>query len=161
MGFNSASPLLTESVSNVTATNSVELGTRKCVDSRDYVYVYNAGGSDINPTYGVTVSGGTGYSVTVSSVTSNSPLVGVVRNATLTTGTYGWAVVRGATNIEVNADTSLGTGTAEQCAVLGDDGVFSRVTGATGYIANALGGAYALAVTASGGSVLARINGIG
>jgi hypothetical protein len=152
-----------ESVSAVTATNSIGPGARQWVSGNEYVYVYNGGNSQIPPTYGATLSqtvGTSGYTVTVSSVTSASPLAGVVKHATLTTGTYGWLLVKGIATAEVNADTSLGTTHAESVAVLGTDGVFSRVTGATGYLALGAGGAYAMGATASGGSVLCKIFGV-
>ena len=41
-------PIATESVSAVTATPSVEVGTRRYYKGKDYIYCYNAGGSQIS-----------------------------------------------------------------------------------------------------------------
>lgn len=88
-------PAYAESVSAVTATPSVQLGARRMESGEEYCYVYNAGGEQIPPGYGCILSAVTGYSVTVSSLTQVGGFFGVVKNATLTTGTYGWVVVKG------------------------------------------------------------------
>ena len=152
-----------ESVSNVTATNSVQPGARRSLGGIQYVYVYNGGGEDINPTYGATLGetvGTSGYTVTVSSTTSISPLAGVVKHATLTTDTYGWLLVNGICTCEVGTTTSLGTAAGEHVACLGEDGTVERVTGATGYLALGFGSVYALGKTAAGGSALCFVNGV-
>lgn len=109
-----------ESVSAVTATKSagLALGTIRYEAYNDemakYKYVYNGGNSAINPTYGCTVlSGASGaYTVTVSSVASQSVCQGVVVHSTLTTGTYGWVMTEGACTFEVGADVSFAAGEA-------------------------------------------------
>jgi len=142
-----------ESVSAVTTTNTVELGTRRTEGENDYIYVYNNGASDINPGHGATVSALTGYSVTVSSVTSINPCIGVCMHTTFTTATYGWLVTKGIAVVEATANTGIAVGDA---LVLGTDGVHTRLTGATGYFFPAH--AYAVAATASGGSSSAFIH---
>lgn len=102
MSIQSLSPIMFESVSAVTATPSVELGTRRIDAGNAYIYVYNDGNSQIsqglmgrNP---ATLS--SGYSVTVTNAASGAGgmfVVGVAHNATLTTGTYGWLMTRGVT----------------------------------------------------------------
>jgi len=122
--------LHTESVSNVTATNSVELGTRRTTGNKEYVYVFNAGGEQASPGQGVIVSALSGYSVTVSSLTETTPVFGVVNEATLTTDTYGWVVVRG--HCQLKAPTNTGLAVGDNLSP-GDDGVHARITAITGY----------------------------
>lgn len=118
-----------EGVSNVTATNSVEVGMQRIDGDEEYRYVYNAGNSQINPGNGCVLSAVTGYSVTVSSTTSADFLVGVVKHATLTTGTYGWVVTRGFTSVEMGGTS--GTVAAGGLIELGDDGEFYPVSNTT------------------------------
>lgn len=100
--------------SMVTATkgaNDPELGTRWQVGGREYVFVYNAGNSQISVGRAATLSGVTGYSVTVSSTINADHIVGVCYNATLTTGTYGWLLTRGIGTIITSTSVALATGT--------------------------------------------------
>lgn len=117
--FNAA-PILFESVSAVTATNSVDLGTKRFVGDEEYIYVYNAGGSQISTGRVATVSAVTGYSVTVSSV-SGAFIIGACKNATLTTATYGWLVTKGWVDGATNgmASTALAGGDPVQAAADG------------------------------------------
>ena len=89
--------LFTESVSATTATPTVELGTTRTVAGRDYVYGYN-GGKEASVNKVVVLSGVSNYTFVVtyatSVVTSPTPL-GVVRNATIAAGSYGWVMTRG------------------------------------------------------------------
>lgn len=110
MAFNSLSPVIFESVSTVTATNSVELGTRLYVGGRNYCYVYNGGNSQISVGEGCTVTATSGYTVTVSTVTMVDAPAGFCYHATLTTGTYGWVVTRGHTKIKTPADSICSAG---------------------------------------------------
>lgn len=101
-----ALPVEAESVSNVTATNSVDLGTVRVVAGEEYVYVYNDGGSQISVGYGAVMSGNTGFSVTVSANTFFNYPIGVCKHATLTTATYGWLLTKGFTNLKMEASSS-------------------------------------------------------
>jgi hypothetical protein len=114
----------------VTATNTVELGTIREQGGDVYKYMYNNGNSQINPGQCVTITALTGYSVTVSTTTSISPVFGVVKHATMTTGTYGWVLTQG--QAPLRAETNTGLAVADP-VVAGTDGVNSRKTGATGY----------------------------
>lgn len=78
-----------ESVSAVTATQSSELGTIREQGGDKYIYAYNNGATQAIPGNCVMISALTGPSFTVSTVTSVSPVFGVVKHATFTTGTYG------------------------------------------------------------------------
>jgi hypothetical protein len=125
MSYYSNSPVLFNGVSMVTATlgaNDPEVGTLAEVGDEKYLFVYNAGNSQISPGYGATVSGVTGYSVTVSSVTMIDELVGVCKHSTLTTGTYGWLMVRGFGTAKMPANSGCAAG---QLLTVGADGVFA------------------------------------
>jgi len=122
----------TESVSAVTATNSVPLGTRRIENGNEYVYVYNTG-TTAAVGYGVIQSLNSCFSVTVSSAVGNK-CFGVVQNASLTTTYYGWVLVRGVGKAHMG-DTATGNHTAAtgEGLYLGTNGAFEGVTtGATG-----------------------------
>ena len=125
-----------ESVSNVTATNSVEVGIERKEGDETYRYVYNAGNSQIPPSYGCVLSAVTGYSVTISSTTSVDFLVGVVKHSTITTGTYGWVMTQGFCPVEMEADNSCAAG---QILALAADGEFALKSNSTGYPTPAVG----------------------
>lgn len=88
-------PALPESVSNVTNTNSVNLGEVRFKDGEEYIYVYNAGAQQILPGQFGVLSANSGYSVTVSSITMYDYPIGFVKHTTITTGAYGWLLTRG------------------------------------------------------------------
>lgn len=120
--------IVEEGVSQVTATNSVELGAEVLVGTDAYVYVYNAGNSQISKGKGVTVSAVSGYSVSVSSV-SGDLLIGVCKHSTIATGYYGWVVKRGFVDGVTNAMASTAI-VAGDVVQLGVDGGFAKgVTG--------------------------------
>ena len=149
-------PVSFAGVSQVTATlgtNDPEPGYRQTVGDEDYIFVYNAGNSQISPSYGAIVSAVSGYSVTVSSTTSVDFLIGVCKHATLTTGTYGWLVTRGFTQIEFGANNSCAAGGLVQ---LGADGAFGNNLISTGNVGNVVG--KAMEAAASGASATAFIN---
>jgi hypothetical protein len=161
MGFESAAPILFESVSNVTATlgaNSPELGTRINKSGNEWTFVYNAGGEQIAPRRGVIVSAVSGYSVSVSSVTQASKMFGVCVNATATTGTYFWAQTGGFVDIKNGmASTALA---AAELVELGADGVFVHppaAATAAGHHTFACG--YIMAATGSAGTAGMFISG--
>jgi hypothetical protein len=152
-----------ESISAVTATNSVDLGSRRVDKGESYVYAYNAGGLQIDPSYGVKlVTGCSGYSVAATALADvANPCVGIVKHATLTTATYGWVMTKGFSNLEAPADSTI---TGDYVAIaLGVSGTFSPVyqTFTTDIIGQGTFTAcgYALgADTASGGSFYGFIN---
>jgi len=149
-------PVKFGSISMVTATlgdNDPEPGYEAKVGDEKYVFVYNAGNSQIPPTYGATVSAVTGYSVTLSSITSVDFLIGICKHATLTTATYGWLMTRGFATVEMEADNSC---TAGQILALAADGEFALKSNSTGYPTPAVGKAQA--AIASGGSGAAFIS---
>lgn len=109
-------PVIFESVSNVTATNSVDLGTRVRVGAREFVYVYNGSDTQISIGEGAIMQTGTsGFTVCVSSVTNVDYFAGVVYHTTMTTNTYGWLLVRGACKYKMVAN-SVATASDLLCA---------------------------------------------
>ncbi len=129
--------LFNESVSAVTATPSILLGTHRFEQGDDYVYVYNNGTTQISVGNGCILSGTTGYSVTVSSVTSVDTYFGVCKHTTLTTATYGWGVTRGFVSLKAVANSGLASA---DYVMAGDNGTFCvPSTVVTGYIGNFCG----------------------
>lgn len=128
MAFQSVGPVCFESVSAVTASPSVEVGTIRIEGDEKYVYVYNAGTSQLSVGRGATVSGVSGYSVTVSSI-SGDMLVGFCKHATLTTGTYGWLVTRGFVDSVTNAMASTALVAGDVIQAGADGGIAKGVTG--------------------------------
>jgi len=143
----SNSPVCFEGVSQVTSTNSVDVGTRRIVDDEHYIYCYNAGNSVIAPHLGVTLSAVTGYSVTVSSLTSLDLMIGINKHTTIATGQYGWIMTQGFSLFGAHANNSFAAGAIIAGAV---DGAFidkSASTTVTGPIYGK-----AMEAVASGGS---------
>jgi len=136
MGVHGISPVRFEGVSQVTATNSVELGTTCQFEGNEYMYVYNAGNSQASKGHAVVLSGTTGYSVTVSSLTMTDFAVGMVKHATLTTATYGWVMTRGFATFIAGASDSFASGNP---IALGVDGAFVNKTLSTGFISPHVG----------------------
>jgi hypothetical protein len=153
-----------ESVSSVTATNSVDLGTRRYWQGADYVYVYN-GSSNEQLTTGrgaKLASGSTGYTadvaVAAAATFSAAALMGVCVHATFTTGTYGWLMTRGFAQVENFGATSIGAGESLQ---LHTSGTFTRSTAPTAiaiYSPRFVGIATAAQATTTTGSFTAYIN---
>jgi len=146
-----------ESVSNVTATNSVQLGSKREYGGNTYRYVYNNGTTQASPGFGVIISGLSGWSVTVSSITESSPFVGVVVHTTLTTATYGWVLTKGLAKVEIDLDQDVVTA---QKLYAGPDGVFQPVTNTTAFSQSSIPviQGYTLGTTASAGSVAAIVH---
>ena len=131
MSVYNVSPVAFGSVSMVTASlgaNDPEVGTVRRVGDEEYVFVYNAGNSQVSVGYGATVSAVTGYSVSVSSVASDFA-IGVCVHATLTTGTYGWLMKKGFGNFKAAADSSVAAGAG---LILGADGVWASPSATSG-----------------------------
>lgn len=133
MSFNSPLNANFAGVSQVTATlgkNDPELGTRASFGGNEYLFVYNAGNSQISVGRAATLSGVTGYSVTVSTTINADHVVGVCYHATLTTGTYGWLLTRGIGTVITSTSVALVTGTVATVQADGywDNLVISGVT---------------------------------
>lgn len=111
-------------------TNDPQVGDFCEESGRRFVFCYNDGGASAAAGFGVRLnSGATGYSVTVSSVSSADYLIAVVRNATLTTGAYAWLVCRGITPVQMGANASAAV---MQTLELSVNGTFAQVSNTTG-----------------------------
>lgn len=154
MSLNGLDPIIFESVSNVTATlgdRSPELGATRREGGIEYLYVYNAGGEQIDPGYAcVPNSASAGFSVTVTAQTSADFVQGVVYHSTLTTDTYGWVATKGVVPIEMGATS--GTVSARGLVEVGADGVFVPTSLTTGNKAPAVGIALAAIVSGASGN---------
>lgn len=126
--------IYSEGVSNVTLTNSVALGMERRDDAGNrYIYCFNAGSSVIGQGLAAIISGLSGYSVTVSSVTGTDGIaIGIARNATIPTAAYGWLMYRGFSGFTAAANDSFTTGDP---ICLGTDGKMGMKSQATGFSA--------------------------
>jgi hypothetical protein len=125
-----------ESVSAVTATPSVEVGTVRDEGDEKYIYVYNNGATQISTGRGATVTGVTGYSVTVSTTTSTDLIVGVCKHATIAASSYGWLLVRGFSTCKAAPASALAAG---DMLVVAADGAFTNKDISTGYVGPVVG----------------------
>jgi len=153
----SVGPVLDEPVTNVTATASVDLGTRVVYKGEEYVYCYNAGATIATGNGVKLVTGASGYSVAATSLTDVvNPCVGVCNLTECPTGSYLWVMKEGFRNVVmVSATTADYIGIA-----LGVDGKFIAAAGGTGTVGTGAVVGYALnANTGAGGTVYARIFG--
>lgn len=113
MAFYSDTPILFGGVSAVTATpgsKDPQLGSRCNFAGNLYVYAYNAGNSEAYPGIAMTpVAAATEYSCTISTTAGLDVPLGVVRNATMATGTYGWLLTKGFGSAYTSAAIAVGT----------------------------------------------------
>lgn len=124
LGTHGYQTVYTEPVSTVTATNSVNIGSRRFEGGTEYVYVYNAE-STAAIGYGVVqVSTSTGYSVTVSTVVGNK-CFGVVQNTDLNAESYGWVAVRGPVHLAMMVFVSNVSAATGYAVICGTDGPFT------------------------------------
>lgn len=144
--------LFEESVSQITATPSVALGTRRVEGSKEYIYVYN-GATTAAVNKGMIASAFSGYTCTVSSAVGDQ-LFGVVQNTELTASYYGWLQTRGLAHIDSANAVALG---APVC--LGANGDFEQVLTALAGGTHVANGVAVGAIT-SGSSGSAFIRGI-
>ncbi len=111
--------------------NDPQLGDFCEESGKRWVFVYNDGGASAAVGCAFVLnSAATGYSVTVSSVTSADFAIGVVQNATFLTGTYGWIMVRGIGVAKMM--TASGTVAARQNLELAANGLFYGASNTTG-----------------------------
>lgn len=153
-----ASPIRFNGVSQVTATlgaNDGQLGDEAQEGSTKYLLVYNDCNSSLAVGNGVILqSGASGYSCTISSVTGDR-IIGVVKNAAITTGAYGWVVTKGFTTVQMMA--ASGTASAAQTPLqIAANGLFAPASNVTGNPGGVLG--WSLAVIASSASGNAYIS---
>ena len=128
----------TESVSAVTATNSVALGSQRIENGKWYTYVYNGGTSSCPVAYGVIASSNSSYTVLCSSALGDM-LAGVVVHNSITTATYGWVLTKGPATITLGAGGGVTPATLGGGIALQTNGVFTGITacgGGTGATGN-------------------------
>lgn len=97
MGFNSVGPVVFESVSNVTTTPSVQLGTVRVYEGETYEYVYAAGA--VNVGYGAAYTGTSGYTVQATGAVSGEGCAGICKHATIPASSYGWLLKKGVVDV--------------------------------------------------------------
>ena len=117
MALQSVSPISFESVSAVTASPSVELGTERKEGFISYIYSYNGGNSQISKGQYARLDAAalsSGVTVTVSNAVSQAGgefIVGVAHNATFATGTYGWLATKGPVLVALDSgEVSMNSG---------------------------------------------------
>ena len=130
MSLQGASPILFESVSAVTATNSVQLGTRRVVGGEEYVYCYAVGA--VSASVGCSISGVSGYSIVATGIISGAFCFGFVKHADIPAASYGWVLKRGFISSPVNGMAST--------AFVATDGVMLAADGKIANAAAAVGG---------------------
>lgn len=109
-----------ESISAVTATNSVELGSVRFWDGEYYEYVYAVG--LLAPGKGAAYSGTSGNSVVATGIVSGEHCAGFCKHATIPTGSYGWLLKKGVVDA-VNGRASTAP-VINDLTYLGADGAF-------------------------------------
>lgn len=120
MPFYGADPVAFESVSNVTTTNSVELGTIRMYAGEYYEYVYAL--QTISMGVGCAYSGTSGHSVIATGVVSGEHCAGVCKHESITSGKYGWILKKGVVDMRNAKAGSVPVLT--ESAYLGSDGGF-------------------------------------
>lgn len=127
MAVESLSPILFESVSNVTSTPSVELGTERTYAGESYRYIHHCGIATAAVGLGLIrpASAAAGlYSASVSSV-SGDVCVGFIKHAQMAANQYGWALTRGLVTVAVSSGAST---VAAGAVALGVNGVIATHT---------------------------------
>jgi hypothetical protein len=127
--------LWTESVSAVTATPSVELGTRRIVNGSEYVYAYNALTVADQRLIVRGATSGTGYSFSVTTTSGmGAPIMGIVENQTCAAASYCWLLTKGYTKAIPSGVSTLavGGGLAPVRIVPCAEGKINIATGGTG-----------------------------
>lgn len=96
MSLNQNATLWKESVSQVTDTNSVALGTRRVENGVEYIYCYNGGtASSLAGTFMRIQSNCSGYTVDNATTTAVGQVFCNVRNTAVSAGQYFWGAVKG------------------------------------------------------------------
>jgi hypothetical protein len=125
--YQGLSPIAFESISNVTATPSVSLGTRRIVNGEEYVYFYNNTGSAVTAGMAMTVSALSGYSLTRSTTADTDLIVCFNKHAAVPAASYAWGLTRGVVQAEFNS--TMATGVPITVGTDGQVKTFSTSTG--------------------------------
>jgi hypothetical protein len=137
-------PISMESVSAVTATNSVDLGTRRIHGGEEYVYFYNNTGSSVTAGMAMTVSGLSGYSLTRSTTAESDVAICFVKHAAVPAANYAWGLVRGI--VQAQFTSTMATGVPIQ---IGTDGAVMTYTTAAASFPGAILGKVLSSATAT------------
>lgn len=155
MSFYGVAPIRFGSVSMVTSSlgaNDPEVGTVVDSGADRYIFVYNGGSSTVSVGNAAVLSGVSGYTVTVSSVTHADIPVGVCKHAAIPTGSYGWLLQRGFSTAQAGSAVATANG-----LTLGADGTWQAQLTTTAYSQVVLPPVYgkAMGSAASSGSFAA------
>lgn len=97
------------SAATIDSANVVHmLGERMVYKGEEYVFVHNAGASDATPGLAMVMSGLSGYSLTISSISGAHLPICVVKHATIVAGGFGWGLVRGISQIQTASTMATG-----------------------------------------------------
>lgn len=153
--YQGVAPVAFESVSAVTATNSVDLGTTRTQGAEEYIYVYNAGAASASPGQYMVMSANSGYSLTVSSVTMYDFPMGFVKHTTIPAASYGWILTKGFLNVLGQSNLSWAI---SDLLVPGSGGRVANPTGQVSFICalvyNPIGQAVSAGATVGAGTGL-------
>ncbi len=120
MAFYGVDPVQFESISAVTATNTVDLGTLRWHAGEMYAYVY--AGKGVPKNYGCVYSGVSGNTIACTGAVSGEVAAGFCKHESIPTGSYGWLLKVGVVDVK-NARASTAP-SLNQPAYLGTDGGF-------------------------------------
>jgi len=127
MGYNGLIEVVkADDLSSFSTLPLYSLGAKHHANGNEYVYVYNAAsdsaiGTGKYAVVALTATASSGYSVTVTNASQGGVFAGVAQN-TISTGTYGWLMAKGASLISTDSgEVSAATGVF---LALGTDGGF-------------------------------------
>lgn len=147
--YQGVDPISFESVSNVTATPSVDLGTRRFQDGELYEYVYAV--KELPKNYGCVLTGTSGHSCVATGVVSGELAFGFVKNAAISSGSYGWVLKKGVVDLK-NGRASTVPSVDQILHLAADGAVCSDVMVATSSIDGGVVVGKVLSAGASGGT---------
>ena len=158
--------LFTETISAVTATNTVQLGAVRYWNGGEYKYVYNGDTVAIAPGNAVNLSSGGSGTTISASMTTGDAAYGVVQNATLTTNTYGWVLRRGIGMVTVASNSVAatkilcvtGSGTFGDMSLILVGGMSGSTGGSGALLTSYQPVGRSLGSGATGASILAAVN---
>jgi len=141
-----------ESVSAVTASPSVSIGTRRLEGGREYLYACNGATHTAAVGYCVIASAMSGGSFTVTAVGGEIPM-GVVMHAAIPGGSYGWLMTRGIVHGYSGSAIAFG-----KAVIVGALGTMEELTSATAGVVPVMpiGTAITAIASAGTGAVLIR-----
>lgn len=147
-----------ETVSTVTLTNTVPIGTEWADNAGNkYIYAFNASNSQLSQgQFCVLATNVSGYSVTITNVSGMDIAVGMVRNTTMPTLSFGWLMTKGFAGISTDNASFV----TNQVIALGQNGNFQALTAAVGSFVTAapIGRALAPIPTQTTCSTAANLN---